>query len=322
MKNKKVIIVGVVVVVLLILCFVLFGGGNEGDDWDEALLSDYLPEVEEGTLSIGINSEEELSVSVKDPGTKYYKEYKDKCIKKGYTVDPKKEDDKYTAYNKDGYKLELLHYSSGDFHIRLYAPEEMSEFTWPSNGAGAKLPKTESNYGKIESNSSNGFGVLVGKTTKEDYDNYVSECEKAGFNLNFDKKDDSYYAKSSDGYSVTLTYEGNNIMHIVVNHSTGESNNNNSDEKPSNNSNGIRSDFKKAMDSYEKFMDEYVAFMKKYKNSNGSDLSLLQEYNDYLTKYTDFVNEFNEWDSKDLNDAEAKYYIEVQTRVNKKLLEI
>lgn len=86
-------------------------------------------------------------------------------------------------------------------------------------------------------------------------------------------------------------------------------------------SNGLRSDFKEAMDSYESFMNEYVAFMKKYAE-NPSDMSLLSDYTSYMSKYTDVVSKFAQWESEGLNDAELTYYLEVQTRVNAKLAEV
>ena len=84
---------------------------------------------------------------------------------------------------------------------------------------------------------------------------------------------------------------------------------------------GLRSDFKAAMDSYETFMNDYVAFMKKYKD-NPSDLSLLTDYADYVSKYANFVADFDKWDSQDMNAAELAYYIDVQARVTKKLAEV
>lgn len=85
---------------------------------------------------------------------------------------------------------------------------------------------------------------------------------------------------------------------------------------------GMRPEFKAAMDSYEKFMNEYVDFIKKYE-ANPSDFSLLADYADYTTKYADFVEDFEEWeDDEDMNAAETAYYIDVQARVSKKLLEI
>lgn len=92
-------------------------------------------------------------------------------------------------------------------------------------------------------------------------------------------------------------------------------------EKDTSDNDGLDPDFKAAMDSYEKFMDEYVAFMKKYKD-NPSDLGLLADYADYMSKYADFVEDFEKWEDEEMNAAETAYYIEVQSRVSKKLLEV
>ena len=80
-------------------------------------------------------------------------------------------------------------------------------------------------------------------------------------------------------------------------------------------------DFKAAMDSYETFMDEYIAFMKKYKD-NPDDMGLLADYADYMGKYTKFASDFEKWGNESMNAAETAYYVEVQTRVSKKLLEV
>ena len=68
-------------------------------------------------------------------------------------------------------------------------------------------------------------------------------------------------------------------------------------------------------------MDDYVAFMKKYQK-NPADLSLLSDYSKYLTKYSDFVEDFEKWEDEELNNAELDYYLKVQSRVTKKLLEV
>lgn len=85
---------------------------------------------------------------------------------------------------------------------------------------------------------------------------------------------------------------------------------------------GMRPEFKEAMDSYEAFFDEYVAFMEKYAASDGSDLTLLTDYADYMSKYADMMADLEEWDSADMNTAETAYYIEVQSRISQKLLEV
>ncbi len=84
---------------------------------------------------------------------------------------------------------------------------------------------------------------------------------------------------------------------------------------------GMRADFKKAMDDYEAFIDEYIEFMKKYSESDGSSLTLLADYLDYMEKYTQAVDSMSKWESDDMNDIERAYYLEVMARCNKKMLE-
>ena len=83
----------------------------------------------------------------------------------------------------------------------------------------------------------------------------------------------------------------------------------------------IDPDFKVAMDSYEAFFDEYVAIMKKYKE-NPADMSILADYATYMGQYADMMQKFEAWENEDLNKAELAYYIDVQARITKKLLEV
>lgn len=85
---------------------------------------------------------------------------------------------------------------------------------------------------------------------------------------------------------------------------------------------GMRPEFKEAMDSYETFIDEYIAFMEKYAASDGSDLSLLTDYTSYMSKYADMMADFEQWENEEMNTEETAYYIEVQSRVSQKLLQV
>lgn len=76
------------------------------------------------------------------------------------------------------------------------------------------------------------------------------------------------------------------------------------------------------MDSYEEFMNEYCDFMEKYSESDGSDLSMLKYYAEYIKKYSEVSEKFDKWEDNDLNSEELDYYIDVQTRVSKRLLEV
>lgn len=83
---------------------------------------------------------------------------------------------------------------------------------------------------------------------------------------------------------------------------------------------GLRAEFKNAMDSYEAAMDEYIAFMTKYNASKGTNPELISAYGEYMKKYIDATDAYKKWDGKEMNKEEAKYYVDVQTRVTQKLM--
>lgn len=84
---------------------------------------------------------------------------------------------------------------------------------------------------------------------------------------------------------------------------------------------GMRPEFKEAMDSYEAFYDEYCDFLAKY-NANPTDTKLIAEYTDMMTKLVDMDEKFENWENNDLNDEELKYYIEVNGRITQKMLDV
>lgn len=44
---------------------------------------------------------------------------------------------------------------------------------------------------------------------------------------------------------------------------------------------------------------------------------MLGEYTDYLSKLSDFAEKMDEWDESEMSDEELKYYVDVQARVSK-----
>lgn len=82
----------------------------------------------------------------------------------------------------------------------------------------------------------------------------------------------------------------------------------------------VTPELKAFLNEYEAFFDEYIEFMKKY-NSSGDTVSLMSDYLQMLEKYTSFTEAAEKYDSEEMNDADRAYYIEVTTRVSKKLLE-
>lgn len=92
-------------------------------------------------------------------------------------------------------------------------------------------------------------------------------------------------------------------------------------EEPTEEPAGVSADFKAVMDEYEKFIDKYVKFMKKYEEE-GHPLSMLSEYTELLTQYTEFAETMAAYNGDNLSAADYAYYIEVMGRVSQKLLEL
>lgn len=84
---------------------------------------------------------------------------------------------------------------------------------------------------------------------------------------------------------------------------------------------GIRQEVKEGLNSYEEFMNEYYDYMKKVQDSP-SDVTLLADYADYMKKYQKMAEKMDAMDDMDLNKEETAYYMDVQNRINKKLLEL
>ncbi len=92
-------------------------------------------------------------------------------------------------------------------------------------------------------------------------------------------------------------------------------------EEPTKEPEEVSADFKAAMDKYEAFIDEYVTFIKKYEEE-GRPLSMLSEYTELMTQYTEFAETMAAYNGDNLSAADYAYYIEVMGRVSQKLLEL
>ena len=107
----------------------------------------------------------------------------------------------------------------------------------------------------------------------------------------------------------------------------GGSNTDNETKEPTQSENtgdvtgGIRPEFKEAMDSYEAFYTEYCEFMKEY-SENPTDLTLLAKYADMLVKAEEMNEAFEAWDEDELSNEELKYYLDVNNRVMKMLVDV
>lgn len=208
--------------------------------------------------------------------------------------------------------------------------DEIEDLIWSDYVLSEKLPEPKTLKGKLNYDSSSSLSIDIVDVDKKEYKNYVNACKNKGFTLDIYNSSDSFSAKNEEGYSIYVYYNNDDKEYSISLHepeketaNESKETNDNKTETNSNttNSNELRTNFKNAMDSYETFMNEYVEFMKKY-NANPTNTTLLKQYSSYLEKYSKFIEDFNKWNEDNMNNAELKYYIEIQSRVAKKLSEI
>lgn len=337
---KKFLVVFLVMFSLLSL--VSCGGKLE---WPDGKLGNMIPQIDGVKGEIGYENLDSLYITLEDISENQYLNYIEGCKNKGFSVDVSDNSDSFTAFNDEGYKIDISYFSSGDMWITVDAPISMSNFDWPNSDIAKLLPEPSSNYGKIEWEAEYGFVIYVGNTTKAEYKDYVEAVYARGFTVDYNKGDDYFYADNAEGYSVSLKYEDFNTMFVRIdepeeekpetnggnnnsNNSTeNNDNNNNSDTGNNNNTNlgelvnGMRPEFKEAMDSYEAFFDEYCTFMKKY-NSSSNPTSMLSDYMSFISRYAETMTKLNEISDDEMNSAELLYYTEVMARINQKLLDV
>ncbi len=341
--KKLLIALFVFIAIIAVLVSVLIESQYETIKWDYMELAEVLPtpEFNNGKLKGEVHSDstDYFSVDIAKCSEDEYMEYVSQCKDAGFIVDSEKNYSSYSAYNKEGYKLSLRYTDyDKEISIELDAPLQLGDINWPENGLGGLLPDPYASVGKIEDDSSTRFFATLGEMTTTDFNDYIDECKGAGFTIDDSKTETNFYAKNNKGYSVTIDYIGFNLVTVLVSEPSDSYDDYDStndedydtdktegtNEKTDNNNlvDGMRPEFKAAMDSYEEFFDEYVEFMEKYSESDGTDLSLLKDYADFMNKYAEYMEEMEKWEDEDLNDAEMIYFVKVQNRINEKLLEV
>ena len=210
----------VLAVVLLAPYMTLFGtdyGDAEKFAWSDILLADVIPEPKSHLGEILANSDEYLSLYVYKTSAEDYGKYVDACGEKGFTVEAEQSDLSYYAYNADGYKLSL-YYDENDskMSISVDAAEEYGALVWPDSKITSMLPVPKSTTGEITQDDEKGFVAYVSDTPIEEYNAYVAACADKGFTVEASESEKLYSAKNSDGYQLSVSYQGNGVMSISV----------------------------------------------------------------------------------------------------------
>ena len=214
------IIAFVLAVVLLVPYVSLFGtgyGDAEKFAWSDILLADVIPETKSHLGEVLSNSEEHLSLYVYKTSVGDYSKYVDACEEKGFTVEAEQSDLYYYAYNSDGYKLSL-YYDENDnkMNISVDAAEEYGTLVWPDSVIASMLPAPKSTTGEIAQDDEKRFAAYVSNTSIEEFNAYVAACADKGFAEDVSESEKLYSAQNSDGYQLSVSYQGNGVMFISV----------------------------------------------------------------------------------------------------------
>ena len=170
-------------------------------------------------------------------------------------------------------------------------------------GPATEIPVPKSNFGKIEDDDNDYFLIYVGRTTKEDFLEYVQWCKDLGYVYDYDVDDSYYNAKNSENQEITVDYLGYNIMSVELYKQI------------------VRTYIKDKVNNYESFIDEYVSFIQEY-NADPSNLELMDKYEKYQEKYEKKKDKFDELEVELVNENEDIYYAEAASRINKKIKSI
>ena len=133
-KEKKKFIY-VALAVLAFLLVIPFGASHSGGhssshenrklNWPDDGLAAYLPAPDTEYGYVLSNDKDYLSASADKVTDEKYADYIEACKKKGFDKNSSTTSTSFEADNKDGYHLELTHYSSDSMDIYLSSPERM-----------------------------------------------------------------------------------------------------------------------------------------------------------------------------------------------------
>lgn len=96
--------------------------------WDDMILYEELPEPSSNLGTISSNTDTNLNIYIYNTSRTQYKMYLKDCESMGFSVNAKKTNNDYFAFNQEGFKLSLSYKEeTKELHIILDKPLKMSE---------------------------------------------------------------------------------------------------------------------------------------------------------------------------------------------------
>ena len=331
-KRKLPVVVAVLVVIFIIsrIGSCMRSNGAETIGWPRSGLATTIPSPPTSRGHIYTDSDDEFHVIVKGCSQGQYYDYVESCKTKGFSVDAKTGTGEYEAFSQSGEKLKLSYYtSSKELSITVSATLVTSEIVWPTSGPGSLVPAPNSRDGRVTSDNSTRYAVTMADMDETAYRSYVESCIACGFNVDYKRGDTNFSASNADGATLVVKKLGFNRVSITID--VSEAKTATTDGAPAETAAEVSpeadqggsssSDARAAIDAYESFMNDYCDFMEEYQ-AEGRPASMLAKYGEMMGKYADMAAKFDAIDEGSLSADDDAYYIQVQTRVNQRLLAV
>lgn len=179
-------------------------------DWNEITLKDDLQSLDKNLVKNGdiyINDGEYFSVDICGMKNSSFENIKKSLKENDFNIETTQEGSGFKSFNSSGDMIELTYKESENrVYLLLTKMEDYKEMIWPTIGLATTIPKPTSIYGKIKRDETNSFGAIIGKTEKDEYNNYVQAVKDAGYVIDYYNTGKSYSAKNSNGASIRVEY--------------------------------------------------------------------------------------------------------------------
>lgn len=227
--------------------------------------------------------------------------------------------------------------------------KEPKALSWPTVGLATMLPDPGTDKGEINSDSADYLSADLAEYSLDKFNDYVEACKEKGFTVDYLSSSTSYSASTAEGYDLSLHfYESSEELSIHLSApSQGEPT---SDEAADANAtagpeapvtpeapadsgapaesaetpdaSSGSSDFRAMVDEYEAYMNDYCDFMQTYNSESGNVVSMAIDYAKMMAQYSEWASKIDAIDESTLSAEDDQYFIDAQTRINQRLLEV
>lgn len=201
--------------------FSSFGGTSNTTDsndfeWLGAGLSTKIPKIDAKEGRIYTNSDTELWISLDGVSYNEFEKYITYCKGMGYTLDAVKDTYTYTAYNDEGYFIEVSGYGDA-LSVELKAPQTgIIDYKWPDSNLAKQIPKTEAESGSTSVDDDEKCEIFLYGVSDEDFDAYIEICENEGYTVDCDKSNQMFSGFNNEGYKISVSLNDMKRMTITL----------------------------------------------------------------------------------------------------------